>query len=216
LIAAIADGAGSAVMSGRGAEIAVQTVLTVLKLHIGEKPSDVRLLLREAAAGARAAIVDEAAKDGIELRSYASTLLVAVLSPKGDCALQIGDGVIVVNAEDEWCWVFWPQKGEYANTTRFLTDEDAIDCIQVDELRGGVVDIALMSDGLEPIALHYTTKTVYAPFFNGVIEPLVNASGCAEIDTLSEPLGLFLSSKRVVARTDDDVSLILATRRTGN
>jgi Protein phosphatase 2C len=213
LIAAVADGAGSAAMSGRGAEIAVRTVLAELGQRLGTGESDVRVHLREAAARARAAIVEEAILEEAALRDYASTLLVAVVSPYGDGALQIGDGVIAVNAENEWCWVFWPQRGEYANTTRFLTDDDAIDSIQVEELRQGVIDIALMSDGLEPLALHYATQTVYSPFFNGIIQPLQNTPGCGEIGTLSRSLEQFLSSNRVAARADDDLSLILATRR---
>src|SRR5947207_12025637 len=48
-------------------------------------------------------------------------------------ALPICDGVIVVSQDGgEWGWVFWPQRGEYANTTRFLTDEDAVARLEVE------------------------------------------------------------------------------------
>jgi Protein phosphatase 2C len=214
LVAAVADGAGSAAKAEQGADIAVDTVITHLKCSLEEKRSDFAALLRESAAMARETIGAEAARKGSELRSYASTLLAVVLTPDGGGALQIGDGVIVVSdGADEWSWMFWPQRGEYANTTHFLTDEGALEQIEVELFSGIVTDIALMSDGLEPLALHYASKAVHDPFFKGVFQPLLKAEGSAEISTLSASLEQFLASERVRSRTDDDLSLILATRR---
>jgi len=52
--------------------------------------------------------------------------------PSGGGALQIGDGVIVVSdGGDGWSWLFWPPPGEYVNTTRFLTDEDSMQVLEV-------------------------------------------------------------------------------------
>lgn len=214
LVAAVADGAGSVAMAERGAEIAVDSVITHLKLGIADRRSDFDNLLREAAILARKAITAEADREGTSLQSYASTLIAVVLTPDGGGALQIGDGVIVVSdGSDEWYWVFWPQRGEYANTTNFLTDDDAIYRIEIEVFSGLITDIALMSDGLEPLALNYASKTVHGPFFNGMFRPLLKEEGCADIVTLSTSLEQFLSSERVGSRTDDDVSLILATRR---
>ena len=214
LVAAVADGAGSAALAERGAELAVATVIGHLKHSLGERRTDFGVVLREAAALAREAISAEADREGTALRSYASTLLAVVLSPDSGSALQIGDGVIVVSdGGGEWSWVFWPQRGEYANTTHFLTDEGALDRLEAEVFSAGITDIALMSDGLEPLALHYASKTVHDPFFRGMFQSLVKAEGCAEINALSASLEQFLSSERVGSRTDDDVSLILATRR---
>ena len=213
-VAIIADGAGSAAMGELGAEIAVNTVVAQLQSALEEGRSDFGVLLREAAAQARKAVTFEAIKQGLEPRSFASTLLVLMLVPGGGAALQIGDGVIVVNdGANEWSWVFWPQRGEYANTTYFLTDDDAIERIQVETLSGAIRDVALMSDGLEPLALHYASRTVHNPFFNGMFRPLLQSDGPAEIFHLSESLQRFLSSDQVGSRTDDDVSVILATRQ---
>jgi hypothetical protein len=213
LIAAIADGAGSAAKAERGAELAVRTVIGHLKLGLAEGRGDVDVLLREAAALARGSIMADADQEGAALRDYASTLLALVLTPQGGAAMQIGDGVIVVSEGDnEWCWVFWPQRGEYANTTYFLTDENALDQLKIEVLSGRIAGLALLSDGMEPLALHYATKTVHNPFFVGILQPLLRAEGCAEITALSASMEEFLSSERVRARTDDDMSLILATR----
>ena len=214
LVAAVADGAGSAALADRGAEIAVATVIRHLTHTLKEKRADFDAILREAATLAREAILAEAGGEGSAIRSYASTLLAVALSPDGGGALQIGDGVIVVSdGGDEWGWVFWPQKGEYANTTNFLTDEDALKRMETEIFSTSITDVALMSDGLEPLALHYASKTVHDPFFRGMFESLVETDGSAEIHALSDSLERFLSSERVGSRTDDDLSLILATRR---
>ncbi|MEO7860067.1 MAG: PP2C family serine/threonine-protein phosphatase [Nitrospirales bacterium] len=213
-IAVLADGAGSAAMGEIGAEIAVNTIVARLQRALEEGRSDFGALLQEAAVQAREAVVSEAIKQELEPRSFASTLLVLMLVPEGGAALQIGDGVIVVSdGGNGWSWVFWPQRGEYANTTYFLTDDDAIERIQVETFSGAISDIALMSDGLEPLALHYASKAVHDPFFNGMFRPLHQSDGHAEIIHLSVSLERFLSSDQVGSRTDDDVSVILATRR---
>jgi hypothetical protein len=214
LIAALADGAGSAPMGDVGAEIAVESVISELERALEAGRSDFDAFMREAAAQAREAVVAEARKRESEPRSFASTLLVVMLVRDGGAALQIGDGVIVVSdGNDGWSWTFWPQRGEYANTTYFLTDDDAIKRLEVEPIRGTIRDVALMSDGLEPLALHYASHTVHEPFFNGMFRPLFESAGMKEVTALSESLERFLSSDQVGSRTDDDVSIILATSR---
>lgn len=214
LVAAIADGAGSAAMGEVGAEIAVDSVISELRRALETGRSDFAALMQEAAAQAREAVVSEAIRRGSEPRSFASTLLVLLLVREGGAAMQIGDGVMVVSdGGNGWSWVFWPQRGEYANTTYFLTNDDAIERIQVEPLSGAISDVALMSDGLESLALHYASKTVHEPFFNGMFRPLLQSDATEEASHLSESLQRFLSSDQVGSRTDDDVSIILATRR---
>jgi hypothetical protein len=214
LIAALSDGAGSAARAERGAEIAVGTIIDYLKLGLAQERTDFIPLLREAAVTARDSIEAEADREGVPLRHYACTLLSIVLTSRGGAALQLGDGVIVVGTgEGEWAWMFWPQRGEFANATFFLTDEGSYNRFEIDTIDSFVTDVALMSDGLEPLALQYASQVVYNPFFKGMFRPLLAAKGCGEITLLSDSLKQFLSSERVGSRTDDDVSLILATRR---
>lgn len=213
LVAAVSDGAGSAPRSEVGAEIAVQTVADRLRRHLEEADGPaLTCALQDAALYARAAILARAEEDGEEVGSYAATLLALVDTPDGGAALQIGDGVIVVGGEvGGWRWMFWPERGEYANTTRFLTDDDAPDRIRVAELASSPTDIAVMTDGLQSLALDYAGESVHEPFFRGMFHPLHGSSGSGELPALSVSLEEFLSSDRVRLRTDDDVSLILAT-----
>ncbi|HYR62392.1 MAG TPA: PP2C family serine/threonine-protein phosphatase [Actinomycetota bacterium] len=178
------------------------------------RPGDPTSALRGAALHARDAILTLAKEEGEEARSYASTLLLVAVTPRGGGALQIGDGVMVVGTGgDGWSWMFWPQRGEYANTTFFLTDDDAPGHMEVGAFGGTPTDVAVMTNGLEPLALHYASRSVHEPFFEGMFQPLVDAGGSHEIGHLSTSLETFLSSERIRGRTDDDVSLILATRR---
>jgi hypothetical protein len=95
-----------------------------------------------------------------------------------------------------------------------LTDPDALDQIQVDHFSRPLSDIALISDGLESLALHYASKSVHAPFYAGLFDPLIKSDVAGRHDALSAALETFLGSPPVIARTDDDVSIVLATRRT--
>jgi hypothetical protein len=215
LVAVVSDGAGSAPRAEVGAEVAVRAVVDRLR-QLVEGPGCPELLaaLQDAARHARDAVLARAEADGEEAASYAATLLALVDTPDGGAALQIGDGVIVVAEEaGGWRWMFWPERGEYANTTRFLTDKDAPDHVRVAELPGSPTDVAIMTDGLQSLALHYASESVHEPFFHGMFQPLHGSSGFGEVPALSASLEQFLSSDRVRMRTDDDVSLILATRR---
>ncbi len=215
LIAALADGAGSATHGAIGAETAVITVLTSLHAALSTGRTDFDALMPEVAHEARQAVVAIANRQGTDARQYASTLLALVLDRDKGAVMQIGDGVTVVRDENEadWTWLIWPQRGEYANTTFFLTDPASLQHLDVQTFPGSITDVALMSDGLECLALRYADQSVHQPFFTGMIRPLLQASGTDEIEPLSDSLREFLSSEQVSSRTDDDVSIILATRR---
>ena len=214
LIAVVADGAGSASHAHVGAEIAVATIGNIVQFGVRAGRRDYLDVLREAAALARRKIAEEAATRAIPIRQLACTLLAVIVAPVGGAALQIGDGVIVVReANADWRWMFWPHKGEYANATRFLTDETALADAQVEMLPNEVQDIALTSDGLESLALQYARRVAHEPFFRTAFAPVHGAQGDGEIASLSTSLSEFLRSPAVRSRTDDDTTLILATRR---
>lgn len=214
-------------MAAVGAEIAVESAVDWLRRHLeNQQGPDLLACLEDAALHAREDVLARAAEDGEEASCYAATLLLVVGTPAGGAALQIGDGVIVLGGSGgvdglaDWQWVFWPERGEYANTTSFLTDDHAPDHLRVALLPGSPLDVAVMTDGLQPLALHYASQTVHEPFFEGMFLPLHGAVGppgsplaSAEIPALSASLEEFLTSERVRMRTDDDLSLILATRR---
>jgi hypothetical protein len=212
LIIAVADGAGSAPMSALGAEVAVEKAVELLGAHLSDPQADWPALVVEAARVARIAVHAEAIKAGLPPRDYACTLLVIVLADDRGAALQIGDGVIAYRDADAWGYVFWPQKGEYANTTNFLVQDDAEDRFEVAALNEPLREIAVMTDGLEGLALHYASQAAHDPFLEAVMRPLRAEQVCGEARRVSAALKAFLQSDRIASRTDDDLTLVLATR----
>lgn len=214
LVAVVADGAGTAGLAHHGAEIAVWTVSAMAQLGVRAGRKDYGEVLREAAVLARQRLVEAAAERGASVRDLACTLLAVIVAPIGGAALQIGDGAIVIGTEAlDWRCVSWPQKGEYANTTFFLSDETALAKAAITALPDEVLDLAMFSDGLEPLALNLSGRKAHNPFFKTAFAPLHASNGAGEISTLSESLTKLLTSPPARARTDDDASLILATRR---
>jgi hypothetical protein len=160
-------------------------------------------------AAARERVLAVAADYEHEARDYASTLLVVVATPSATTVGQIGDGAIVVD-DGELRAATWPQQGEYANTTHFLVDGDALERL-VTAAGGPARSVAVLSDGLQSLALRYDTRAPYEPFFAPFFAYLASApKPDAEVE---EELRAYLDSPAVNARTDDDKSLVLAVRR---
>jgi hypothetical protein len=213
-IAGISDGAGSAPYSQTGSEEACCTALTKLSFQLDSDNSDLETAFASAAISAREQIARIANQDGHDARDYACTLLLFGIGPDGAAALQIGDGLIVFRLEgsEEWHFAIWPQRGEYANTTFFLTDSTYEEHVQVVSLPKEIVEVGLISDGLEALALNYLERKVHIPFWEGLFKPVRASEQVAEMTNLLEPLENFLASDRVVSRTDDDLSIILAAK----
>jgi Protein phosphatase 2C len=213
LIAVVSDGAGTAEFAHIGAEIAVDTIGSVARLGVRAGRQDLDSVLREGATLARQRLIEAAASRQVRPRDLACTALAVILTPMAGAALQIGDGAIVIaERESDWRCVFWPQKGEYANSTFFLSDEQSVARALVKLLGDDVKEVALFSDGLEQLALHFASRSAHAPFFRSLFAPLRGESG-GESQKLSGDINALLASAPVRARTDDDATLVLACRR---
>ena len=141
-------------------------------------------------------------------RDYACTLLYVIACDDTTICGQIGDGAIVVKIEDNLKVPIWPDNGEYANQTFFVTQEDAANRLHLAKL-GPVTDFVMFSDGLQRIALNEAEKGGHPGFFH----PLVSTvRGSEATDKTQERLIEFLSSDRVNSKTDDDKSIIVACR----
>src|SRR5688572_23621361 len=107
-----------------------------------------------------------------QVKDYATTLCVAIVSGEGSVFFQIGDGAIITRRGETLGVVFWPQSGEYVNTTNFLTSKDFQEHIQILMASGGFSDVALMTDGIERLALKFDTFTPHLPFFQPLFRAL--------------------------------------------
>jgi hypothetical protein len=216
LAAAVADGAGSAICGGEGAAITCRALMDLMKEHLclGRPVEQVtretvntwidtiqRLLDAEAKAADR------------ERRDFACTMLGLIIGESCTACLQIGDGVMVLSDSEDQTYghVFWPDRGEYANTTHFVTQDDTIERLQFESIRRRVVEAALLTDGLQSIALNYQQQVAHEPFFRGLFATLRTAAE-GPSEELSDSLAAFLHSPRVNEKTDDDKTLVLASR----
>jgi Protein phosphatase 2C len=212
LVACIADGAGSSEHSGVGAGLACESIIESAERYIQEKCDFARLQANDVIEWcevARRKIVDHAELRDRTLRDYASTLCAAVISPQGSIFFQIGDGAIIVKKNDVYGVVFWPQSGEYINTTNFLTSKEFLDHVQIQVTEDGFSDVALLTDGIERLALRFDSLTPHPPFFRPLFDAL---RATTNVEALAEDLRQFLQSESIQNKTDDDKTLVLASR----
>ena len=212
LIACVADGAGSARFSDIGSSIVCNTILECATSYFdafanfdGLQVDDVLRWCEEA----RTRIEAEAVSRQCETRELATTLCTAILSPAGSVFFQIGDGAMILGRDGLYGVVFWPQSGEYANSTNFITSNEYRERMEFFATPTRFSDVALFTDGMERLALRFDSQTPHMPFF----DPLFRALRATDdVESLGEGLRKFLSSDPVQNRSDDDKTLILASR----
>ena len=225
LVAVVADGAGSAKYSQYGSRLACHVVQEAVQPLI-EEGRGLGSLDREFAEDVikrfQAMIQRVARRTGNTPRDFACTVLAALIAEKEAAFFQIGDGAIVVsrggqhgNDEEEeisYDWVFWPQNGEYANETVFATGENACEDLQFAVCEENIEEVAVFSDGIQNLVLDNKNRVAHSSFF----EPMFGAvrkEGLGYSFELSSSLERYLNSRSILSRTDDDKSLVLATRR---
>jgi hypothetical protein len=205
------DGAGSASLSNKGSETACwslshcieQTLSTGIQLNQLTKEHIISWYSETAAAIAR-----EAERLNSKPRELSCTLLGSIIGSEAAIFFQLGDGGIVIDMDGVYKPVFWPQHGEYVNETNFLTDSNLKDEIVYEIRQCRVNEIALFTDGLQPLVLDYSQKSAHAPFFTQMFKTLKEG----DLNELHVPFSQFLDSERVNTRSDDDKTLILAVR----
>jgi len=210
------DGAGTAKFSDVGADLACREFASNLELFLCDGHRIEALAsakVREWLDNVVAALNARATADGERLRDYACTLLAAILSPTHAAFVQVGDGAIVVReTHEEWCYVFWPQHGEYINTTCFITEPASLDNFEFALESRPIHEVAAFTDGIESLVLQYATNTVHSRWFNQMLPPVRALEQPGIDEALSKKLGAYLASEAVCARTDDDKTLLLASR----
>lgn len=149
------------------------------------------------------------------VRDLACTLNAAAVLPDKAWFIQVGDGATIIQStESDMEVVFWPDSGEYANQTYFVTDVPD-DHIHSRLLEGTIDRIAMMTDGLQTLALAMQQRTAHPPFFESMFKGVEALDGIATEAHIQLQGGLsrFLNSAAVNARTSDDKTLVLASRR---
>ena len=211
LICVVSDGAGSAPCSAEGSQLACEIVVREASYAPASELCKKSFALATLTT-VREELLLKSEESGSRLKDFACTLLVAILKGDSTAFWQIGDGAICfrLSGEDSFHYAFWPTKGEYANITEFVTDDNALDELQFDDAPLPIIDLALFSDGLERLALDFALGEVHARFLTPLF-PYLRKGNPGHLEDISSQMRDFLGSERVNNHTDDDKTLILAT-----
>lgn len=212
----VSDGAGSAEYGGAGASLICRVITQAARLHFvrGDRlptRTEIECWVDEA----RDRIYNAARMRGKSPRDFAATFLCAVSDGEASVIAHIGDGCVVVRERGtgEWIAPTWPDHGEYASTTSFLTDE-SLPRLRVSMSTGSIDVIALFSDGIERLVLDMLAKKPFEGFFSAIARPVFASTMTRGRDrALSQQLAGYLASEQVNARTDDDKTLVVAVLR---
>lgn len=206
----VADGAGSAANGGEGAELAIEAAAAFIakKVKEGEFGLNDRLAT-DMVLAIRDRIYAAAEAKKLRARDFACTFLGLLSTAVGTLVLQVGDGGVVLDTGAGLEVAIVPMSGEYANMTRFVTDEDAVTVLATKTYPDRALKVAAFTDGIQRLALNLATNTPHEPFF----APFFNGMAKANSEQEHQLQGLlvkFLGSSAVNERTDDDKTLALA------
>lgn len=216
LIAVVADGAGSSSDGQHGAQKACELFTEQIVSFLNAGNTSIELINLE--FGVRwleyfqRNIVEIAKKEKKTPRDFATTLVAAVIGEKRSVFFQIGDGGIVIStsgAAKSYRFALPPHESEYVNLTDFLTDVNANEKLKFALVEESIEDLILFSDGIYSVAVDYQTNQPHEPFLMPMIAPLRNSSN---LNGLNEKLENFLASPKLNEKTDDDKTIILASR----
>lgn len=216
LIAAVADGAGSTSSGQIGAETACRIFAEETADFLQTQDASLRSLNENFGKFwldfFQKNIAEIAEKEEKPLRDFASTFVAAVIGGNQSAFFQVGDGAAVYSlAEnpDEYLFAIDPIETEYANVTDFLTDREAFAALRFNFIDKEIEDLILFSDGIFAVAVDYKTNLPHTPFLRPMMAPLKKS---LTVNGLNQKLESFLSSPKINEKTDDDKTIILATR----
>lgn len=211
IFAVVSDGAGSAKYGGYGAWVTCRFLSVRFREWVRANPNlppdeDLTDWIDEL----RDRILAIASRREATPRQFAATLAAIVVTPDEVVTLHIGDSAVVGRKKAEWDVLCWPENGEYASTTYFVTD-DPEPRLNITRHPRTHDAFALFSDGVGDLALSHVEQTAYPRFLDPMFRPVDAASGEGRIVELSAKLATYLASPSVCERTDDDKTLILVS-----
>lgn len=213
ICAVVSDGAGSAKFGAYGAWLTCRFLSVRFRKWLHENPElPTDRMLVDWIDELRDRISAIAIQRETTPRQFASTLAAIVVSPDEAATLHVGDSAVVGRKGDGWDVLCWPENGEYASSTYFVTDdpEPRLNIIRHPREHDA---FALFSDGVGDLALSHLEQAAHPRFFDPMIRPVDAASGEGRLVELSMKLANYLAGSSVCERTDDDKTLILISGR---
>lgn len=212
IVALVSDGAGTASHGGEGASLVCRSLMTQARRHFStslDLPSDEDLAIWFDTT--RDLLSAVALRHSRELRDFAATSVSLISTGSQTVIAHVGDGCAVLREANSGRWIApsWPQHGEYAATTCFVTDAEAHQ-LRITRVQSGVSAFAVFSDGIERLALDFAAQEPSHKFFDKISAPVGISTNKGRDGNLSRSLKTYLGSPAVNARTDDDKSLVVA------
>ncbi len=207
LVVAVADGLGSAERAEEGAILAANAACKA----VAEALADSADLGAAAVAGlrqARSALQRHAEGKGCELRSFATTLIVAVARDDALQVAQIGDGAVVADCAGKLDLTSSPGDSEYVNEVTPLTSDLWEEALRVCELRKNVRCFAVFTDGCQRAALK-RNRSEFVPF-DGFFAPIFEfALSVSDPQEGSATIEQLLKSAKFRDNSDYDSTLVI-------
>ncbi|MBL3575663.1 protein phosphatase 2C domain-containing protein [Rhodovulum sulfidophilum] len=209
LLAIVSDGAGSAKFGAYGAWMVCRTLSVLARdwfRDTADTPNDD--VVADWIDTIRDRITGISERRGSTPRQFAATLVAVITTPQEVLTLHIGDSAAVGRRSGEWDVLCWPENGEYASTTFFVTD-DPEPRLNIQRFAADYDAFALFSDGIGDLALSHKDQSASPQFFNPMLRPVDSTPDAGCLRELSSKLGSYLSGASICERTDDDKTLIL-------
>ena len=210
LLLVLSDGAGSATQASRGSELVCKSIVDCAQYWLCKSlPSDLSGLLLHSAGHARQVVHRVTNAELSNVSDFSATCLCLLITDDSIAALQVGDGLIVVeNASGSIGPVFWPKRYEYANTTSFLTSRNWLQDLQYSQWLGRPRSFFLCSDGIQSIC-SYTQFMSVVPSFIDAFKKVLSEELPGYSSKASRKFLAFLDSEQVCSRTDDDKTVLV-------
>ena len=179
IVAALADGAGSASLSHFGAEAITKYICRELAENFDSYygQSDGIAVKKQLISNITDCLSKKATELSCEIKELASTILAVAINNDRLMVVHIGDGVIGYCKNNELKVASEPENGEFTNTTVFTTSKDALMTMRL--IKGHLSEISafiLMSDGTEASLYnkqkkHLSESLKKIIILNGILSP---------------------------------------------
>ncbi|MDD3574937.1 MAG: PP2C family serine/threonine-protein phosphatase, partial [Methanospirillum sp.] len=206
LVIAVADGLSSAEFGGKGAEIAVNScvrnAVELLRTDEEDEEQDIITVIRTAAGAGREKIGEHAIMNEMDISSFATTLLMTVLTPDGVVCGHIGDGACVTLSEDVVSLLSVPGHARYANETAVLTGKNWDSQFRISS--GAASAVICATDGCQGALVRRENGSYmpYSPFIVPLVRSLEQYT--KEDRDLNSEIFDLLHSSRMQALSSDD------------
>ena len=205
LIIAVCDGAGSAPNGAAGSQTAAAAVESIQRQLDMQTAFSLTDIFSKAAVHARSTVINLAEECGLPRRDYATTMTLFVHNGGRSATAQIGDGACVLGTANEWFLAHEPKRGQHANETFFITQEHALQQLDVSPEMSNIERVMICTDGMMALTLQQPDNVPHCPYFDGTFSWL---RSCNDPRKASRQMEMLLRSDRVSSIVDDDVTMV--------